>query len=100
MNNLYLLLALGTGAGVAVMTVFNARLGGLLGGPFWAAVAQFSVALSTVLLVAFATRQPAPITTGLHGTPWWIWTGGMFSATFIVVSIATAIFTFVNEKLG
>ena len=94
MNNLYLLLALGTGAGVAVMTVFNARLGGLLGGPFWAAVAQFSVALSTVLLVAFATRQPAPITTGLHGAPWWIWTGGMFSATFIVVS------TFLAPRLG
>ncbi len=94
MNNLYLLLALGTGAGVAVMTVFNARLAGLLGGPFWAAAAQFSVALSTVLLVAFATRQPAPITTGLHGTPWWIWAGGLFSATFIVVS------TYLAPRLG
>ena len=94
MNNLYLLLALTTGAGVAVMAVFNARLGGLLGGPFWAAVAQFIVALSTVLLVAFATRQPAPITTGLHGAPWWVWTGGIFSATFIVVS------TFLTPRLG
>ena len=94
MNNLYLLLALGTGAGVAVMAVFNARLGGLLGGPFWAAIAQFTVALSTVVLVAFATRQPTPITTGLNGAPWWIWTGGMFSATFIVVS------TFLTPRLG
>jgi bacterial/archaeal transporter family-2 protein len=93
-NNLYLLLALGTGAGVAVMAVLNARLGGLLGGPFWAAIAQFSVALSTVVLVAFATRQPTPITTGLNGAPWWIWTGGMFSATFIVVS------TFLTPRLG
>ena len=76
MNNFYLLLALATGAGVAVMAVFNARLGGLLGGPFWAATAQFSVALSVVLAVAFATRQPAPITTGLGGAPWWVWTGG------------------------
>ena len=85
-NNLYLLLALVTGAGVAVMAVFNARLGGLLGGPFWAAAAQFSVALSVVLSVAFLTRQPAPITTGIGGAPWWVWTGGVFSATFIVVS--------------
>jgi transporter family-2 protein len=93
-NNFYLLLALATGAGVAVMAVFNARLGGLLGGPFWAAVVQFLVALSTVLLVALATRQPAPITTGFHGAPWWVWLGGVFSATFIVVS------TFLTPRLG
>ena len=87
MNNLFLLLALGTGAGVAVMAVLNARLGGLLGGPFWAAAAQFTVALSVVLLVAIVTRQPGPATSGLGGAPWWVWTGGVFSATFIVVSI-------------
>jgi bacterial/archaeal transporter family-2 protein len=86
-NNLYLLLALATGAGVAVMAVFNARLGGLLGGPFWAAATQFTVALSVVLLVALVTRQPAPTTGGIGGAPWWVWTGGVFSATFIVVSI-------------
>ena len=94
MSNLYLLLALATGAGVAVMSVFNARLGGLLGGPFWAAAAQFCVALSTVLVVAFATRQPSPVTTGIGGAPWWVWTGGLFSATFIVVS------TFLTPRLG
>ena len=93
MSNFYLLLALATGAGVAVMAVFNARLGGLLGGPFWAATAQFSVALSVVLAVAFAT-QPAPITSGLGSAPWWVWTGGVFSATFIVVS------TFLTPRLG
>lgn len=94
MNNLYLLLALGTGAGVAVMAVFNARLGGLLGGPVWAAAAQFSVALTVVLSLAFLTRQPAPLTAGIGGAPWWIWTGGVFSATFIVVS------TFLTPRLG
>jgi transporter family-2 protein len=93
-NNLYLLLALGTGAGVAVMAVFNARLGGLLGGSVWAAAAQFSVALTVVLSLAFLTRQPAPLTAGIGGAPWWIWTGGVFSATFIVVS------TFLTPRLG
>jgi len=93
-NNLYLVLALATGAGVAVMAVFNARLGALLGGPFWAAGAQFIVALSVVFTVALATRQPAPITTGFGGAPWWIWTGGIFSATFVVVS------TFLTPRLG
>jgi bacterial/archaeal transporter family-2 protein len=93
-NKLYFMLALGTGAGVAVMAVFNARLGGLLGGPFWAAAAQFSVALAAVLSVAFLTRQPPPITAGIGGAPWWIWCGGVFSATFIVVS------TVLTPRLG
>jgi len=82
-----LLLAFVTGAGVAVMAVLNARLGLLLGGPFWAAAAQFTVALGSVLTLALATRQPAPVTTGINSAPWWVWSGGLFSATFIVVSI-------------
>ena len=94
MNNLYLLLALGTGATVAVMVVFNARLGALLGGSVWAAAAQFTVALTAVLALAFLSRQPAPVTIGIGGAPWWIWTGGVFSATFIVVS------TFLTPRLG
>jgi transporter family-2 protein len=93
-NNLYLLLALGTGAGVAVMAVFNARLGTLLGGPIWAAAAQFTVALTAVLSLALVTRPPGPLTAGIGGAPWWIWTGGVFSATFIVVS------TFLTPRLG
>jgi transporter family-2 protein len=93
-NTIYLVLALATGAGVAVMAVLNARLSGLLGGPFWAAAAQFTVALSVVISVAFASRQPAPVSTGLGGAPWWIWAGGVFSATFVVVS------TFLTPRLG
>jgi len=93
-NNFYLLLALMTGAGVAVMAVINARLRVVLGGPFWAAGAQFMVALLLVLSVAVLTRQPAMTTTGLARAPWWVWTGGAFSATFIVVSIV------LTPKLG
>jgi transporter family-2 protein len=93
-NTFYLLLALMTGAGVAVMAVVNARLRLVLGGPFWAAAAQFTVALILVLLVALLTRQPAAATTGLARAPWWVWTGGAFSATFIVVSIV------LTPKLG
>lgn len=94
MNNLYLLLALVTGAGVSLMATFNARLGLLLGGPFWAAAAQFTVALTVVLAVTLATRQPGPVTEGVGGAPWWLWTGGIFSAAFIVVS------TWLTPRLG
>ena len=62
MNNFYLLLAFVTGAGVAAQSVINTRLRLLLGGPLWAAAAQFVVGLVLLLIVAAATRQPAPVT--------------------------------------
>jgi len=86
-NNFYLLLAFVTGAGVAAQSVINTRLRLLLGGPLWAAAAQFVVGLVLLLIVAAATRQPAPVTVGLGGAPWWVWTGGAFGAVFIVVTI-------------
>lgn len=75
------------GAGVAAQAVINARLRLILGAPLWAAATQFAVGLALILLVALATRQPAPLTAGLPRAPWWIWLGGVFGATFIVVSI-------------
>ena len=87
MNNFYLLLAFVTGAGVAAQSVINTRLRLLLGGPLWAAAAQFVVGLVLLLIVAAATRQPAPVMVGLGGAPWWVWTGGAFGAIFIVVTI-------------
>ncbi len=87
MNNFYLLLAFVTGAGVAAQSVINSRLRLHLGGPIWAAAAQFIVGLVLLLLVAVTTRQPAPVTSGLGNGPWWVWTGGAFGAAFIVVTI-------------
>jgi len=93
-NNFYLLLALVTGAGVAVQSVINARLRILLGSPIWAAAAQFVVGLILLLVTAVASRQPAPATAGIGAAPWWVWTGGVFGATFIVVTIV------LTAKLG
>jgi bacterial/archaeal transporter family-2 protein len=87
LNNLYLLFALITGAGVAVQSVINARLRVLLGGPFWAAAGQFIVGVIFLLVVAVLTRQPAPITSGIPRAPLWIWAGGLFGAMLILVNI-------------
>ena len=65
MTNLYLLFGLLAGAGVAAQAVINARLRVILGAPLWAAATQFMVGLTLILLVALATRQPAPVTDGL-----------------------------------
>jgi bacterial/archaeal transporter family-2 protein len=87
LSNLYLLFALLTGAGVAVQSVINARLRVLLDGPLWAAAGQFIVGLVFLIAVAVITRQPAPVTSGIPRAPLWIWAGGLFGATFILVNI-------------
>ena len=87
MNNVYLLFGVLAGAGVAAQAVINARLRVILGAPLWAAATQFLVGLTLILLAAMATRQPAPVTEGLVRAPWWIWLGGLFGASFIVISI-------------
>jgi transporter family-2 protein len=86
-NNLYLLVALITGAGIAVQALANYRLSTALGTPVWGAVGQFVVGLLLLLAIAIAMRQPAPDTDGLSRMPWWGWTGGVSGALFIVVSI-------------
>ena len=80
MDSLYIALALVTGAGIAVQSLINARLRVVLGGPFWAAIGQFVVGLLLLILLAVATRQPAPTFGEVPRAPWWVWTGGAFGA--------------------
>jgi bacterial/archaeal transporter family-2 protein len=86
-TNLFLLLALATGAGIAAQAVINARLRVVLGAPLWAAGVQTLVGLVLIVAVALALRQPGPLTADLGRAPWWVWTGGMLGATYVVVSI-------------
>jgi transporter family-2 protein len=86
-NQLYLLAALITGAGISVQALANSRLRVALGTPLWGAVGQFIVGLVLLIAIAVITRQPNPTTGELSKMPWWGWTGGAFGALFIVVSI-------------
>ncbi len=87
MNNLYILFAIAAGAGVAAQAVINARLRFVLGAPVWAAVAQFLVGLTLLGAIALVMRQPLPPSSALARVPWWMWTGGFFGATFILMSV-------------
>ena len=87
MNPFYLVVALGTGAAIAVQALANSRLRLALGTPVWAAIAQFIVGLAALAVIGVLTRQPAPDTSGLARMPWWGWVGGAIGALFIVVSI-------------
>lgn len=87
MNPFYLVVALATGAAIAVQALANSRLRVALGTPVWAAIAQFIVGLAALAVIAIVTRQPSPDTGGLWRMPWWGWLGGAIGALFIVVSI-------------
>lgn len=87
MNSLYILMAVLTGAGIAAQALINSRLRVVLGGPLWAAIGQFVVGLGLLAVLALVTRQPSPTFEAVPKSPWWIWTGGVFGAAFIVVSI-------------
>lgn len=87
MQYLYMLFAVAAGVGVAVQAAVNARLRFLLGAPVWAAITQFLIGLVLLALFAILTRPGAPVTTGVGRAPWWIWTGGIFGATYILMSV-------------
>ena len=87
MNSFYILTAALTGAGIAAQALINSRLRTVLGAPLWAAIAQFVVGLALLVVLAMITRQPSPTFDTVPKSPWWIWTGGVFGAAFIVVSI-------------
>ena len=87
MNPFYLVVALVTGAAIAVQALANSRLRFALGTPVWAAIAQFIVGLAALVVIAIVTRQPSADTGGLSRMPWWGWVGGAIGALFITVSI-------------
>ena len=53
-----------------------------------------AVAMSTTLVVAFATGQQLPGMAGIAQAPWWSWLGGLFAAGFVLS------LTLVADKLG
>ena len=87
MNNVYVLFAITVGAGVAAQAVINGRLRFILGAPVWAATAQFVVGLAVLILFGVVSRQAVPAAADAARAPWWMWTGGLFGALFILMAV-------------
>lgn len=76
------------GASVALQQVLNANLRGHLGSPWWAGSVSYLVGL--LVMLACAVLMPGPRLAEVFsggGSSWVAWTGGLFGALFIGISI-------------
>lgn len=75
-------------AGMALPTQFsiNAQLRSLVGSPIVASMISFIVGSIALLIVSFFNQGIKMNKTWLEA-PWWIWTGGLLGAFYVVATI-------------
>ena len=89
MTNLYWFLAAAAGAGLAVQAGVNTQLRAATGSALWTSL--LSASLTVVLLgLAQLVQRDALVTTGYARFPWWIWTGGIAGATYVLAVVVLA----------
>ena len=88
-TNLYWFLAAAAGAGLAAQAGVNTQLRAATGSALWTSL--LSASLTVVLLgLAQLVQRDALATTGYGRFPWWIWTGGIAGATYVLAVVALA----------
>ncbi len=87
MQILLVLLLLLAGAGLTLQAAVNARLREAVGSPVLSALISFLVGAVPLALAASAGVLGRGRLTGLAGSPWWIWIGGLFGAFYVTLSV-------------
>ncbi len=93
MNNLYILLMLMAGAGVAAQIMINAQLHAVAASTLWATNISFAVSMAAGLVALAAGTAfglvPLPAAALWRG-PWWIWVGGLGGAVYVLMAMLLA----------
>jgi transporter family-2 protein len=90
MTNLYILLIAAAGAGVGAQIAVNAGLGAAAMAPLWAANINFAVSLIvglTALGISILLGHPIVPNPAIWTAPKWIWLGGVFGGTYVLLAI-------------
>lgn len=93
MTNVYILLMVMAGAGLAAQIVVNAQLRVVAASALWAANICFAVSmaagLAALAVAAVFARAPLPAP-ALWRAPWWVWLGGLAGAVYVLLAILLA----------
>jgi transporter family-2 protein len=84
----YLLFALAAGAMLPIQFGINAQLAEWVGGSVRAAFVSFLVGAFALFVAVLVAARGWPDRAG--DAPWWVWTGGLLGAFYVLGSIVTA----------
>jgi bacterial/archaeal transporter family-2 protein len=83
----YITIALFAGAVLPMQAAINARLREAVGSPVVAALVSFSVGTVALLAYAWVGRSTLPDARMVSQTSWWVWTGGLLGACYVLAAI-------------
>jgi transporter family-2 protein len=83
----WLVAACAAGALIALQGPVLGKVAAYAGGPLQAAMFAFLVGSAALAAILLLTGQRLPAIAGLLGMPSWAWSGGLFGATMIVVTL-------------
>jgi len=79
--------AVALGSFIVLQPGVNARMGDAMGSPIYGAVISFAGGLLAVSIMALVIRPALPTAQQVGSAPWWAWTGGVFGAVLVFVSL-------------
>jgi len=83
------LLTFGAGVSVLVQQALNANLRAELNSTAWSGFMSYFLGVVFMVCLAATLRDPVPTANTVGRVPWWAWSGGIFGAIFIALSIVT-----------
>lgn len=82
-----LALAALAGVGIVIQQALNANLRTALSSAAWSGFVSYLVGLVCMTVFVLALRERVPAAAVVARIPWWAWSGGVFGAIFIALSI-------------
>ena len=83
------LLTVGAGVSVFIQQALNANLRTELNSAAWSGFMSYLLGVAFMVCLALVLRDPVPSANTIARVPWWAWSGGIFGAIFIALSIFT-----------
>lgn len=83
----FYVLAIVAGVSFVFQQAVNANLRSEIGSPVWAGFVSYLGGTLAMLVLAFVMRQPWASSEALSRSSWLSWTGGIFGAAYITISI-------------